>query len=82
MTTCEDLHQLVNCLSDEDLDADRRLLEYFRSEQDSVIRSLLTAIEEDEPETEQDRRSVAEAKAAYETGDWTSLEQVRRELGQ
>jgi len=44
-------------------------------------RSLLTAPWDDEPETDEERAAVAEARAEFDRGEWLTTEEVRRELG-
>ena len=47
-------------------------------EDDPVLMSLASAREDDEPETEEERRAVEEAKAEIEAGEWLTHEEVRR----
>jgi hypothetical protein len=60
------------------LDDARRLLEPLS---DPLLAKLANAPYDDEPETDEERVLVAEGRAALDTGDSMSLEDVRRDLG-
>ena len=47
---------------------------------DPVLRAMLEAPEDDEPETEEERASVAEAYEERAAGKMTPLEDVKREF--
>ncbi|MEX2431470.1 MAG: hypothetical protein WD645_06070, partial [Dehalococcoidia bacterium] len=81
MTTRDDLRRLVDQLADDELHAARRYLEYLKDCGDPVLRAFLNAPEVDEPETEEERLAVEEAKAALARGDVVSHDELRRELG-
>ncbi len=81
MTTREDVRRLVDRLPDEELEAARRYLEYLRDMGDPFMRALHGAPEDDEPETEEERAAVEEAKAEIRRGEGLPWEDVRRELG-
>ncbi len=76
MTSREDLHKLVDHIPESDVAAARKIL---RALADPVWQSILAAPLDDEPETDQERAEVEEARR--ETGSGTSHEQVLREFG-
>ncbi len=63
--TRADLHRLVDELPDESVDAAAVLLTRAK---DPVLAALQAAPFDDEPETEEERRAVAEARADRERG--------------
>jgi hypothetical protein len=82
MTKREEVHYLVDELTDEDLPTAERLLLGLRLTGSSVRRSLETAPIDDEPETEEERAAVAEALREREEGiPALPLEDVKRGLG-
>ena len=74
MATREDLHRLIDGLPEEDAEEARRYLQYLQARRDPMLRSLIEASEDDEPETEGERAKVAEARQTYAAGDWVSRE--------
>jgi hypothetical protein len=48
---------------------------------DAVLRALIEAPLDDEPETEEERHAVQEAREELARGKVRTLEEVRRELG-
>lgn len=68
MTTKERLHQLVDELPERELSEAERLLNSLRID-DPVLRALDTAPYDDEPETDEERAAVAEAREALARGD-------------
>jgi len=81
MTDKATLHQLIEELPDSELVAAARFLAYLRDMADPVHRALLTAPWDDEPETEEERQAVQEAREELARGETHRLEDVRRELG-
>ena len=83
MTVKERLHQLVEELPEGQATeaAERALLHLKRVSTDPVLRALLNAPIDDEPDTEEERALIAEGRAALERGDVVSDEELRRELG-
>jgi len=75
MTTRETLHRLIDELPEERA---RRLLQTV---QDPVLLSRITAPIDGEPETDEERTAVAEAREDVARGDLISTEQLSRELG-
>ena len=78
MTTKEALHRLVDAIPQDGLDEARRALEPLA---DPFLLALANAPIDDEPETEEERAAVAEAREASARGEVFTLEEVRRELG-
>lgn len=83
MTVKERLHQLIEELPEGQATAaaERALLQLQQLGDDPVLRALLNAPLDDEPETDEERALVAEGRAALERGDVVSDEELRRELG-
>ncbi|MBI2916709.1 MAG: hypothetical protein HYY01_01835 [Chloroflexi bacterium] len=77
----QDLHRLVDQLPDSELHAVRRFLEFLHQQSDPVLLALMSAPEDDEPETAEERAALAEAYADVAAGRLIPLEQVKRELG-
>ena len=81
MATKEKLLRLVDDLPESEVSAAERYLEYLSlARQDPFLQALLHAPFDDEPETEEERAAVAEARAAVERGEVISDEQLRRDL--
>ncbi len=79
MVTKEALHELIDALPDVLLpEAARRLAEL---RDDPVLLALLTAPEDDEPETEEERAAVEEARQARAQGRVVADADLDRELG-
>ena len=49
--------------------------------EDPVLQALMNAPLDDEPDTEDDRASIAEGLADLEVGDVVSDDELRREIG-
>jgi hypothetical protein len=81
MTTKATLHQIIEELPESELVAAGRFLAYLRDMADPVRRALLTAPWDDEPETEDERQAVQEARDELARGEVYPLDEVRRELG-
>ncbi len=80
MTTREELHQLVEELPESELQSARRYLVYLRDFVDPVLKAWLDAPEDDEPETEEERRAVEEAYEDLRAGRVVSSEEIDREF--
>jgi hypothetical protein len=78
MTTREALYRLVDSIPTAQLDDARKRLEPLA---DPFLAALSSAPIDDEPETDEERELVAEAKADIAAGNFVSLDEVRRELG-
>lgn len=80
VTVKEQLHQAVNAMTEEEALAAMRTL--ADASGDPVAWMLAHAPVDDEPETEEERDAVAEAKRELAAGEPAiPLEQVKRELG-
>lgn len=66
MLTREQLHALIDALPEDDLTRAARAIEEVT---DPVLRALLLASEDDEPETDDEIAAVAEAKAQVAAGE-------------
>src|SRR6266446_1848138 len=75
------LHQIIEELRESELVAAGWFLAYLRDMADPVCRALLTAPWDDEPETEDERQAVQEARDELARGEIYPLDEVRRELG-
>ena len=75
----EHLHRLVDALPEDATEAAERLLRQLAD--DSLFSFLMAAPEDDEPETEEERAAVAEARAASARGEVITTEELRRQLG-
>jgi hypothetical protein len=82
MTTKDRLHQLVDELPEGDIaDAAERLLEELRDHGDNPLaRKLLSAPIDDEPETDEERRLVQEARDELARGEFVTAEEAKRRL--
>ncbi|MSQ27848.1 MAG: hypothetical protein EXR51_06895 [Dehalococcoidia bacterium] len=78
MTTKQRLHELVDRLPEGETGLAERLLEDLL--EDPVAVALRNAPLDDEPETEEERAAVEEAKAAYRRGEYLTDEDVARAL--
>ena len=83
LTVKERLHQLIEELPEGQATeaAERALLHLQKMGDDPVLRALLNAPLDDEPETDEERVLVAKGLADLERGDVLSDEELRRELG-
>jgi hypothetical protein len=80
ITTRETLPRLIDGLPDADLAVAARVLQAWRATADPVLRALLEAPLDEEPESAEERRAVPEAREELGRGDVHRLEDVRREL--
>jgi hypothetical protein len=74
------LHQLIDELPESELATAERFLNYLRATADPVLRTLLEAPLDDEPETDEERHAVQKAREELVRGEVRTLEEVRREL--
>jgi hypothetical protein len=81
MSARDSLYRLIDELSESELAAAERFLNYLHATADPVLRALLEAPPDDGPETEKERQAVHEAREELARGDVRTLEEVRRELG-
>ena len=84
MTTAESrtkLHELIESLPSEDVPTALRVLEALSSSSDPVPLALRDVPIDDEPETEEERAAVAEARREIEEGKGIPHDEVMRRLG-
>lgn len=84
MTTTEAremLHDLIESLPSEDVPTARRVLEALISSSDQVPLALRDIPFDDEPETEEERAAVAEARRDIEGGRVIPHDEVMRRFG-
>jgi hypothetical protein len=81
MITRETLHRLIDELPDAELAVAARVLYALRATADPMLRALLEAPCDEEPESAEVRRADQEAREELARGDVHRLEDVRRELG-
>ncbi len=80
MVTRDYIYRLIEQVSEDDLPAAARYLEYLRDISDPCLRALANTPIDDEPETLEEAAAVAEAKEALDRGEARSLDEVRAEL--
>ncbi len=80
-TTREAIHRLVDELPKDEFADARLYLEYLRSGRDPLLKKLLDAPYEDEPETEEERAGMAEAWEDVRAGRTIPMEEIEREFG-
>lgn len=80
MVTREELHQIVDWLPDDILEASGQAFLDFLKKENPVLYALITALEDDEPETEEERAAVGEVYREIREGKdcWVSHEDVVR----
>jgi hypothetical protein len=84
MTTAEartKLHDLIESLPSEDVPTALRILEALNSSSDPVPLALRDVPIDDEPETEDERAAVAEARREIEEGKGILHDEAMRRLG-
>jgi hypothetical protein len=80
MAVKDRLHALVDQLPETRLDRAQQLLEALLAD-DPVGISLALAPIDDEPETEEERALVEEARAELARGEYLTTDELRRSLG-
>lgn len=81
MTIKEELYRLVDELPESELHAAKRFLEYLRNMGDPVLRAMLEASEDDEPESTEEKAAIAEAREDFKAGRVVSHEELKQEFG-
>lgn len=83
MTVKERLHELVDELPEgaPTAAAERALTRLAQLRDDPVLRALMEAPVDDEPESDEEKLAAAEGTAALARGDVLSDEEMRSELG-
>ena len=74
----EALHTLVDELPDDDLSTAQRVLEALRATGDPVLRALLDAPLDDEPDTDDRDGGLTEARRQARSGDTVPHREVKR----
>jgi len=78
-TSRTEMHELIDSLSDEELLAAKRYVEFLRSDYtDPLLWALDTAPEDDEPTTPEEEEGLAEAREDVRQGRTISLAEVKR----
>ena len=80
MATREELHRLVDELPDRETDSARRVLEFLRLSRDPVLQAFEEAPLDDEPETAEEAKKVAEAYDDISSGRTFTSEEIRKDL--
>ncbi|MBW3629314.1 MAG: hypothetical protein KY464_08460 [Gemmatimonadetes bacterium] len=80
-TVKQQLHALIDLLPESEMETARRVLEGLHATAASQRYTLEDAPVDDEPETEEERAAVAEARADLAAGRVHSHEELKRELG-
>ncbi len=78
MNPRETLHSLVDDLPDDDLFTARRVLAALRATGDPVLRALLEAPLDDEPDTDNRDGGLTEARRQARSGDTVPHAEVKR----
>ncbi len=74
------LYRLIDSLPESEVEAARRFLEYLRDSRDPVLTALLSAPDDDEPETDEERASVSEARQDIQAGRIVSPKTIWNEI--
>ena len=80
MHSRNDLYRLVDSLPESEVQAARRFLEYLRDSRDPVLTALLSAPDDDEPETDEERASVSKARQDIQAGRIVSPKTIWNEI--
>jgi hypothetical protein len=80
VSTREALYRLIDELPEDELPEAERYLKALQID-DPLIRALELAPWDDEPETEEERAAVQEAREALARGEVLTTEELRQELG-
>jgi hypothetical protein len=81
MSGKEALHRLIDDLPEQDVPVAVRVLEALRATSDPVLRALLSAPLDDEPDTDDMDGGLSEARREAAEGKGISHDEVKRELG-
>jgi hypothetical protein len=76
MPTRDSLHRLIDELPESELAVAERFLHYLHATTDPVLRALIEALIDDEPETEEERQVVQAARFALLNSDSTRMSQA------
>ena len=75
------LHQLIDDLPEQEIQAARRYLQFLCGQDDPVLRAIRSAPVDDEPLTDEDRAAIDEAQRDLDAGNRVSDAQIRADLG-
>lgn len=75
------LHQIVDNLPEHDLPTARRVLQALRDTADPVLRALLSAPADDEPDRDDADGGLSEARREAEAGEVLTHEEMKGQLG-
>ncbi len=75
------LHRLVDKLPEAEVHAAERYLEYLTEQADPLVTALSSAVEMEEPLTDDDRAALEEGRLALDAGDTVSDDELRTQLG-
>ena len=75
------LHRLIDDLPEQDLSVAIRILEALRATSDPVLRALMSAPLDDEPDQDDADSGLTEARHEAGEGKGLSHDEVKRELG-
>ena len=81
MSPRDTIHRFIDELPESELPTAERFLHYLLATADPVLRALLEAPLDDEPQTNDERRAMHEAREELARGEVRTLEEARRELG-
>lgn len=81
MTARESLHRIVDDLQEEDLLTARRLLEKLRATADPLLKTLLSAPTDEEPDDDDFDGGLSEARREAQDARTTTHEDVKHQLG-
>ena len=76
MATREDPYRLVDDLPEDEIQVATRYLQYLRDRYDPVLAALLNAPEDDEPETDYERKAVTEALEDLKAGHIVTSDEI------
>jgi hypothetical protein len=82
MISKDTLHQLIDGLSETQVDRAWQLLQPLRPDTDPLVRALLEAPDDDEPLTLEDLTAIGEADADVANGNVVPWEEVRMRIEQ
>ena len=75
------LHQLIDELPEEEIQAAERCLQSLCSHRDPVLDAIRSAPVDDEPLTDEDREAIEEAQRDLDAGNRVSDPEIRADLG-
>lgn len=81
MTARQALHRLIDELPEQDVEIASRILGGLKVTEDPVLRALLTAPPDDEPDDDDFDGGLTEARRQVRDGELLDHEEVKRDLG-